>query len=279
MNTDGLRIEYIQNQVPFAQVDEYVSILNGSKDTFDLKGWKLVYDDPLTEAELHTHHFYKLKTGSSFAPGERLCVISGTGSDRFVSEGNERKFPGPHWDLFTDHPLHLMNAPRVRVRLFDESGAIIDSMFVERKRLEPAAASAISVFIGHSRDTQWRDLKDHLQDYHGIRVVAYEIGPRAGLSVKDVLQKMLRESSFALLVLTGEDIHTDGEAHARENVVHELGLFQGYLGFTKAIAMLEQDVKEFSNIFGINQIRFPKGRIRETFGDVVATIRREFNES
>ncbi len=134
----------------------------------------------------------------------------------------------------------------------------------------------IKVFIGHGRDMQWRDLKDHLHDHHGLEVIAYEIGPRAGLSVKDVLERMLNSSSFALLVLTGEDQHVDGELHARQNVVHELGLFQGRLGFTRAIALLEDGVQEFSNILGVNQIRFSQGNIRETFGDVVATIRREF---
>jgi predicted nucleotide-binding protein len=134
----------------------------------------------------------------------------------------------------------------------------------------------IKVFIGHGHDSQWRDLKDHLHDQHGLEVVAYEIGPRAGLSVKDVLEGMLNASSFALLVLTGEDQHIDGEWHARQNVIHELGLFQGRLEFTRAIALLEDGVQEFSNIFGVNQIRFSKGNIRETFGDVVATIRREF---
>ena len=136
----------------------------------------------------------------------------------------------------------------------------------------------ITIFIGHGRDSQWRNLKDHLQDQHSYKVVAYEIGPRAGLSVKEVLNDMLDKSSMAFLVLTGEDIHSDGELHARENVIHELGLFQGRLGFMKAIALLEEGVKEFSNILGINQIRFGKESIREAFGDVVATIKRETNE-
>ena len=136
----------------------------------------------------------------------------------------------------------------------------------------------ITVFVGHGNDPQWRDLKDHLQDQHGLKVVAYEIGPRAGQSVKEVLETMLAESSFALLVLTGEDQYIDGEVHARENVIHELGLFQGTLRFTRAIALLEDGVKEFSNILGVNQVRFGQGNIREAFGDVVATIRREFAE-
>lgn len=140
-------------------------------------------------------------------------------------------------------------------------------------------SSPIKIFIGHGQDLQWKELKDHLHEKHGFEVVTYEIGPRAGLSVKEVLQGMLNDSSIAFLVLTGEDEHTDGELHARENVIHELGLFQGHIGFTRAIALFEDGVKEFSNILGINQIRFSKRNIRETFGDVVATIRREFENS
>jgi len=146
---------------------------------------------------------------------------------------------------------------------------------------ENAAGSAIPiepvrVFVGHGHDSQWRDLKDHLSDRHGVEVVAYEIGSRAGRSVKEVLESMLSESSIALLVMTGEDLDAKGALHARENVVHELGLFQGRLGFERAIALVEEGVEEFSNISGLNQIRFSEGNIREAFGDVLALIRREF---
>lgn len=164
------------------------------------------------------------------------------------------------------------------------SRADIESVFnvfernVEASKIT-SESTPIKVFIGHGGDQQWRDLKDHLHELHGLDVVAYEIGPRAGRSVKDVLEGMLSESSFAILVLTAEDQHVDGELHARQNVVHELGLFQGRLGFTRAVALLEAGVREFSNILGVNQIRFSKGNIRETFGDVLATIRREFEDT
>jgi predicted nucleotide-binding protein len=132
------------------------------------------------------------------------------------------------------------------------------------------------VFIGHGRDYSWRELKDHLQDKHGYRVVAYEIGARAGHAVRDILEEMLDESNFALLVATGEDLMDDGTTRARQNVVHEIGLFQGRLGFKRAIVLLEHGTEEFSNIHGIEQVRFSKGNIKEVFGDVLATIRREF---
>jgi len=136
-----------------------------------------------------------------------------------------------------------------------------------------------TIFIGHSRSTIWRDLKDHLHEKHGYNIQAYEIGARAGHAIRDILEDMLSSSSFALLVLTGEDETTDGKFHARQNVIHETGLFQGRIGFKRAIVLLEEGTEEFSNIHGIEQIRFSKNNIKETFGYVIATIKREFPKS
>lgn len=131
------------------------------------------------------------------------------------------------------------------------------------------------IFVGHGGNPQWRDLKDHLHEKHGYAIEAYEIGAREGHAVRDILEEMLDESSFALLVLTGEDETKDGQLRARQNVVHESGLFQGRLGFSRAIILLEEGTEEFSNIAGLQQIRFSKGKIKESFGDVLAVLKRE----
>ena len=73
----------------------------------------------------------------------------------------------------------------------------------------------IKIFIGHGRDGQWLQVKNHLHDQFGFDIVAYELGPRAGLSVKQVLESMLNENAFAILVLTGEDIKNDGESSGK----------------------------------------------------------------
>lgn len=132
------------------------------------------------------------------------------------------------------------------------------------------------VFIGHGRSQTWRDLKDHLHEKHHYPVEAYETGARAGHTIRDVLEDMVEKSSFAVLVMTGEDEQANGQLRARQNVIHEAGLFQGRLGFSKAIMLLENGVEEFSNVQGVQYIRFSKGGIKETFGEVLATLRREF---
>lgn len=152
---------------------------------------------------------------------------------------------------------------------------------VDKCRIPPPPEQPKSkpyIFIGHGGSHQWNELKDLLRDKMGHEVLAYEIGARAGHTVRDILEEMLGKASFAILVMTGEDIGEDGKMRARQNVIHELGLFQGRLGFTKAVALLEEGTEEFSNLHGINQIRYGKGNIKETFGEVLATLRREFGD-
>lgn len=143
------------------------------------------------------------------------------------------------------------------------------------QEIEGSAKNPI-VFIGHGRSPMWRDLKDHLVDKHGYQIEFYETGARAGHTIRDILEDMSAKSSFALLVMTGEDEGSDGTIKARPNVIHETGLFQGKLGFNRAIILLEDGTEEFSNLYGIQQLRFSKGNIKEVFGDVLATLKREF---
>ena len=135
------------------------------------------------------------------------------------------------------------------------------------------------IFIGHGQNSAWRDLKDHLVDMHQLQVECYESGARAGHAIRDTLEKLLRNNSFAILVMTGDDTTEGGVLRARQNVVHEAGLFQGVLGFERAVVLLENGVEGFSNLQGIEQIRFDRGNIRSTFGDVLAVIKREFPET
>jgi hypothetical protein len=144
---------------------------------------------------------------------------------------------------------------------------------------EEDQVEAPTIFIGHGRSELWRDLKDHLQDKHKYNVESFESGARAGHVIRDILESMLDESTFAILVLTGEDKTEDGKLRARQNVIHEAGLFQGKLGFNRAIILLEEDTEEFSNISGVQQIRFAKGNIKETFGEILATLKREFEKN
>ena len=87
---------------------------------------------------------------------------------------------------------------------------------------------------------------------------------------------MIERSTFAILVLSADDTSVEKSYRARQNVIHEVGLFQGRLGFSRAILLIETKTEKFSNMDGTQTISYRKGKIRETFGDVLATINREF---
>jgi predicted nucleotide-binding protein len=132
-----------------------------------------------------------------------------------------------------------------------------------------------NVFIGHGRSSVWRELKDFIQDRLQLPWDEFSRVPVAGVTNIARLSEMLDAAAIALLVMTGEDEQTDGKLHARMNVVHEAGLFQGRLGFTRAIVLLEEGCEEFSNIHGLGQIRFPKGNIKAAFDEVRQVLERE----
>ena len=142
---------------------------------------------------------------------------------------------------------------------------------IERKSMPKGK----KVFVGHGRSPLWRELKDFIKDRLHLEWEEFNREPAAGLATSERLQEMLDASCFAFLVMTAEDQHADSTLHARENVVHEVGLFQGHLGFRKAIVVLEEGCSEFSNITGLTQIRFAKGNISACYEDIRRVLERE----
>jgi predicted nucleotide-binding protein len=162
-------------------------------------------------------------------------------------------------------------------QVFFEFDSRLDESRLTTQDLRRGIRRDVTIFIAHGRDAQWRELKDHLTDKQQFRhVSAYETGERAGLTVIEILKGLLDSASFAVLVHTAEDMEASGARHARLNVVHETGLFQGRLGFARAVVLLENGCDDFTNIAGLHQIRFAHGNIASTFGNVLAAIDREF---
>jgi predicted nucleotide-binding protein len=131
------------------------------------------------------------------------------------------------------------------------------------------------IFIGHGRSNAWRDLKDLLHERLRLEWDEFNRESAAGFTTVARLEAMLDEASFAFLVMTAEDVYQDETLHARENVIHEAGLFQGKLGFKKAIILLEEGCAKFSNIEGLTYIHFPKDNIRAASEEIRRVLERE----
>jgi predicted nucleotide-binding protein len=130
------------------------------------------------------------------------------------------------------------------------------------------------IFVSHGRDTDWRLLKDELQDTHGYIIDYFEKGQSFSKYTFEVLEEKLNLNDIAIIVFSAEDKHQDDDRlHARENVIHEAGLFQGKRGRRNVILLVERDLKEFSNILGITQIRYDKGNIIASVSKIIAALK------
>jgi predicted nucleotide-binding protein len=130
------------------------------------------------------------------------------------------------------------------------------------------------VFIGHGRNPAWMALDKFLDKDLHLEIVEFNSEPTAGGTIIDRLKAMLGSVGFAFLIMTAEDHvgkRKDG-IRARQNVIHEIGLFQGRLGFDKAIILLEEGCERFSNIDGLIYIPFPPGNIKAAFHDIRKTL-------
>ena len=144
-----------------------------------------------------------------------------------------------------------------------------------RRRNQQNVDTGTRVFIGHGRSFVWRELKDFIQERLGLETDEFNRVSAAGIPISHRLSDMMNAAGIAFLILTGEDEQADGSVRARENVVHEAGLFQGRLGFERAIVLLEEGCQEFSNITGLGQIRFPEGSISPAFEEIRKVLERE----
>ena len=131
------------------------------------------------------------------------------------------------------------------------------------------------VFIGHGRNLIWARLQIFLEHDLGLRTVNYESESRVGESIVPILKKMLDEATFAVLLLTAEDETSAGEKRARQNVIHEVGLFQGRLGFEKVVLLMQEGIEEFSNVAGLQYISFAGDNINQTFYELRRALERE----
>ncbi|WP_396604584.1 TIR domain-containing protein [Bradyrhizobium sp. YCK136] len=184
------------------------------------------------------------------------------------------------WQDYTEHTIRqgLQRSKERSVELLQEALLLLRNELELRSddAAPPSVSEALplnrpvgaNIMIGHGRSPVWRELKEFVKDRLALEVEEFNAVSTAGLPTVDRLEEMLDRTGFAFLVMTAEDEQPDGRLRARENVVHEVGLFQGRLGFRKAIILLEEGCEEFSNIHGLGQIRFPKSNLTAKFEEI-----------
>jgi hypothetical protein len=230
-----------------------------------------VHSDPFLEKLLG-----EVEQVKAFTLAEFISYMRPSGSlmSRDVIALTQGLWTPPHVSILAE--AASMKAPKIAC---ESLAAVVRRAFSHLERMERRLAKVerigTNIFIGHGRSKEWKDLKDFISDRMRLPWEEFNRVPVAGIPNTVRLSTMLEASAIAFLVLTAEDEMADGRMQARMNVIHEAGLFQGRLGFSRAIILLEEGCEEFSNIEGLGQIRFPKDNIRAAFHDVQLVLERE----
>jgi len=130
------------------------------------------------------------------------------------------------------------------------------------------------IFIGHGRSKLWARVQLFLSEELKLDTLTFESESRTSESIVNILEQFLDQASFAVLIFTAEDETSNGNLRARQNVIHEAGLFQGRLGFDKVIILKENRTEEFSNIAGLQYIPFSDQNIEQTFYELERKLKK-----
>jgi predicted nucleotide-binding protein len=99
----------------------------------------------------------------------------------------------------------------------------------------------------------------------GIQTI--ELAQEANLG-RTLIEKLFDNAArcdSAVIVMTGDDVVNEEELRVRQNVMHEIGFFQGRYGRNSVILLHEEGVSIPTNLSGLVYIPFPKGNIEAGF--------------
>jgi predicted nucleotide-binding protein len=138
---------------------------------------------------------------------------------------------------------------------------------------QPKRADPVCVFITHGRSNDWRAVQPFLEKDVGLPTI--ELAQEANLG-RTIIEKLIDNAikcDSAVIVMTGDDQFAGNANRVRENVMHEIGFFQGRYGRNRVILMHEEEVNIPTNLSGVAYIPFPKGQIEAGFH----VLQRELN--
>ncbi|MBT2620844.1 nucleotide-binding protein [Chryseobacterium sp. ISL-6] len=142
------------------------------------------------------------------------------------------------------------------------------------KKVTEKSKKRKKVFIGHGRSKLWARVQLFLKDDLNIESFTFESENQTSNSIIQILEDFLENSSFAILILTAEDETLEGKLRARQNVIHECGLFQGRLGFENVVLLKQTETEDLSNLAGLQYIPFNGENIEQTFYELQRKLKK-----
>jgi sugar/nucleoside kinase (ribokinase family) len=137
------------------------------------------------------------------------------------------------------------------------------------------------VFIAHGTNPEWLAVQRFIEEQFELPVYSFESSSWSGRQVAEALSDYMDRCSLAICVLTADDFTGDGRRFARQNVIHEVGLFQGRHGFDRVLVLAEDGCEFVPPTAKPYTISFPSHGIERTFywlAEMIRLLSRELSE-
>ena len=129
------------------------------------------------------------------------------------------------------------------------------------------------IFISHGHSITLKlQLKDFLAARMKLDALILADQPNRGLTIVEKLERISERCCFAIIFMTRDDEQADGTKRARQNVIHEIGFFQGKYGRQNVVLLAERGLDLFTNISGIVRIEFETEHFAEVFEPLRAEV-------
>ncbi|THF84853.1 DNA-binding protein [Deinococcus sp. KSM4-11] len=155
----------------------------------------------------------------------------------------------------------------------DEIGILLSVWSSKNSRGSRLSPRPRRVFLSHGRDAAWREIQEFVE--RTLEIPTLELAQEANRG-RTIFQKLIDESDncgYAVIVMTGDDFTLDEQVRARENVIHEIGYFQGKYGADRVCLLHENEVNIPTNIQGVVYIPFPKNGIAAALGGLTRELK------
>lgn len=161
-------------------------------------------------------------------------------------------------------PAPLYYSRRQAERLCRDIGQIFE-MRANSELEQPRQEAQRRVFLTHGRSDDWRRVQPFIEKDVTIPTVELAQEPNQGRTIIEKLIDNADRCDSAVIVMTGDDVANEDEARVRENVMHEIGFFQGRYGRSQVVLLHEEGVNIPTNLSGVAYIPFAKGNIEGGF--------------
>lgn len=177
----------------------------------------------------------------------------------------------PPWETFPEHSIRTAREP------MDSVAGLLPSPGASQESISPAVSipggapvtngiktspDEKSIFIVHGHDETAKVFVHHfLNQLTGEDAVILHEQGNSGQSLIEKLEKAAAKASFAVIILTADDLgkakdDKDLESRGRQNVVFEMGYFMALLGRDKVAILQGNDVTEPGDVRGMLYIPF-----------------------